>query len=75
MTVKSRTRGHEIYYDTDDLIWRFVDTNELDDNTIACKKCGCKPTLERYDACTGRINGARGACCGHGVYDKFVLYD
>ena len=32
------------------------------------------PTKEGYDACLGHIDGAKSACCGHGVEEPYVLY-
>jgi len=48
----------------------------------ACARCGRMPTSEGYDACLGFLSGintefgfepVQSACCGHGVYDGFVV--
>lgn len=35
--VRSYSRGLEIYLDGD--VWRYLDTNEVWDNSRPCKKC------------------------------------
>lgn len=70
--VKSYSRGWEIYYDGEN--WRYIDTDEIKNNNRPCKKCGCLPTKEGYDACLGHIEGAISACCGHGVEKKYIKY-
>ena len=72
MAVKSYSRGWEIYYEGKD--WRYVDNNTLLDDSRPCKKCGCMPTKDGYDACLGHIKGAKSACCGHGVEEPYVIY-
>ena len=69
--VISDSRGHIIYYDGKD--WRYLDTNEIDDGKRACKRCGCFPTVEGYDACLGHIEGVSSACCGHGVGKPYEM--
>jgi len=69
--VKSYSRGWEIYYDGKD--WRYSDNHQIEDDSRPCKKCGCKPTEEGYDACLGYIDGVKSACCGHGVEEPFVI--
>ena len=70
--VKTHLRGWELYYDGEN--WRYTDNNELQDEFRPCKKCGCVPTKEGYDACLGHIEGAKAACCGHGVEEPYVKY-
>ena len=71
--TKSHLRGWTIYYDGE--IWRYVDTDDPIDNFRPCKKCGKTPTAEGYDACLGHIDGAKHACCGHGVDKPYVIYE
>lgn len=71
--VRAFSRGYEIYYDG--LYWRYIDNNEIINDSRPCKKCGCVPTKEGYDACLGHIDGAKSACCGHGVEAPYVLYE
>ena len=70
----SYSRGHLTYYDWDTKNWRYSDNNEIVNDTRPCKKCGCSPTKEGYDACLGHIDGATSACCGHGVEKGFIMY-
>ena len=69
--IKSHSRGWEIYYDG--INWRYSDTNEIMNDTRPCKKCGRSPTKEGYDACLGHIEGAKSACCGHGVEKTYIV--
>jgi len=71
--IKSQSRGHEIFYDGAD--WRYTDTQEICEDKRPCKKCGKYPTKDGFDACTGHIDGATSACCGHGVEEPFVVFD
>lgn len=63
--VMGYSRGHEIYYDGTN--WRYVDNNEIENDSRPCKRCGKTPTKEGYDACLGHVDGVTSACCGHGV--------
>lgn len=69
----SHSRGHEVYYDWETRVWRYVDTKEIENKTRPCKRCGCTPTREGYDACLGYIAGATSACCGHGIEEPYVV--
>lgn len=69
--VKGYSRGHEIYYDGKD--WRYVDDNQICDDSRPCKRCGRMPTAEGYDACLGHIDGVKSACCGHGVEEPYFV--
>lgn len=69
--TKSYSRGWEIYYDGKD--WRYSDNHQIVDDSRPCKRCGRMPTKEGYDACLGHIDGAKSACCGHGVEEAFVM--
>jgi hypothetical protein len=71
--VKGYSRGWEIYYDGES--WRYVDNHEILDDSRPCKKCGCMPTKEGYDACLGHIDGVKSACCGHGVEEPYMVYE
>jgi len=66
----SYSRGHKIYYKNNR--WYYCDNNEEYNDKRPCKKCGNFPTKEGYDSCIGYINGAKSACCGHGVEDKYI---
>lgn len=69
--VKSHSRGHEIYFKDNE--WRYVDNDEKIREDRPCKRCGCVPTKEGYDACLGKIEGVSSACCGHGVETGYQL--
>ena len=70
--IKAYSRGWEIYYDGNN--WRYTDTNKIDNDLRSCKNCGKFPTKEGYDACIGYIDGAKSACCGHGVKKSYIIY-
>ena len=70
--VKGYSGGWEIYYDGN--VWRYLDNNEIINDSRPCKKCGRMPTVEGYDACLGHIDRAKSACCGHGVEEPYVVY-
>lgn len=70
-TVTSHSRGWEIYYDGKD--WRYSDNDQIYDDSRPCKRCGRMPTSEGYDACMGHIDGAKSACCGHGVEEPYIV--
>ena len=70
----SYSRGHKTYYDWNTKNWRYSDNNEIVNDNRPCKKCGCLPTKEGYDACLGHIDGAIHACCGHGVEEGYIMY-
>lgn len=69
--IKSYSRGWEIYFDGTN--WRYSDNNKIADDSRPCKRCGRKPTKEGYDACLRHIEGAKSACCGHGVEKPYVV--
>lgn len=69
--VKTHLRGWEIYFDGND--WRYSDNDELADDSRPCIRCGRMPTKEGYDACLGYIEGAKSACCGHGVGKSYTI--
>ena len=71
--ITSNSRGHATYYDG--LNWRYTDNNEIDNGKRPCKRCGCMPTKEGYDACLGKVEGATSACCGHGVEKPYIVRD
>ena len=67
----SYCRGWPIHYDGEN--WRYDDNNEICTDSRHCVKCGKYPTPEGYDACLGYIDGAKAACCGHGVIPQYVM--
>lgn len=66
--------GHLLFYDWDKQTWRYSDDGSIADHNRPCIRCGHLPTPEGYDACLGKIPGARAACCGHGVQRGYVMY-
>ena len=72
MAAHSHSRGWPIRYIGE--TWRYEDTNKPDDDSRPCVRCGRMPTPEGYDACLGYVDGAIGACCGHGVDELYVMY-
>lgn len=71
--VKSHNRGHEVYFKGEK--WYYLDNNLEIDDSRPCKRCGCYPTKEGYDACLGHLEGVVHACCGHGVKEGYVWYE
>ncbi len=64
MTARSYSRGWQIEFVNE---WIWSDTKEPIIKLRVCKKCGCFPTKEGYDACIGHVKGVTSACCGHGI--------
>jgi hypothetical protein len=71
MSRRSFIRGNLVEFDPQRQEWVGVETQEVE----VCKKCGLLPTEEGYDACLGHIEGAKFACCGHGVKDGYILWE
>ena len=72
--VTSYHRGHLIYWNGK--VWRYKSDNiPISEEERPCVKCGRMPTYEGYDACLGHIEGARNACCGHGVTKEYIQYE
>lgn len=60
-------RGYLVYKPTREEKFRYADTDELvKENTRPCKQCGVQ-NWDGPDPCIGHIDGAKNACCGHGV--------
>ncbi len=71
--ARSYLRGHEIKWDG--VEWLYLDATPARTNK-PCAKCGKAPTPEGHDACLGHIDGAKAACCGHGIEgDAYVWYE
>lgn len=71
--IKAYSHGWEIYYDGE--TWKYEDNNEIINGMMPCKKCNKPPTPEGYDACIVHIDGCTSACCGHGVEEKYFVYE
>lgn len=58
-----------------DEIYKLADNEkkELLKKIRPCKKCKCYPDENGYDACLGYIEGAKSACCGHGIEEKVCI--
>ena len=65
-------RGNKTIYTNDQ--WIYEDGVPITQEERPCTRCGRMPTPEGYDACLGHIEGATAACCGHGIWDKTVIY-
>ena len=74
MGARCWRRGHDTEWDEEAKEWRYADTGEIADYDRPCIKCGEMPTPDGYDPCIGYIEGATGACCGHGVFQMSVMY-
>lgn len=68
-------RGHRVVYIAGSWRWkvtgRFLRIGSQPDDP-PCVLCHELPTPEGHDACLGTIEGAAGACCGHGVTAGYV---
>lgn len=69
--ITSYSRGHKIIFKNNK--WVYLDNGKSIDDKRPCKKCGCYPTDEGYDACLGHIPGVKSACCGHGIESEKIL--
>lgn len=72
------TRGNPTYYDETTNTAHYLDGTPVPtDPTLErpCVKCGLRPTPEGYDACLGHIEGAKAACCGHGIETGYVAWE
>lgn len=72
MTVTTHSRGHIIYWDDKEQIWRYMDDDTPAEIERPCVRCGRMPTPDGYDACLGYVEGASSACCGHGVESGYI---
>lgn len=71
--IKSYERGHEIYYDTNNSVWRYMDNNQfLHEIERACIHCLQLP-INGFDACLGELPNVKHACCGHGIGKGFII--
>lgn len=68
------TRGWEIIYDWNRQKWVYVDTQKSIKTERPCIRCKQMPTKEGYDACLGKLDGVKNACCGHGVEGRYIQY-
>ena len=75
MTAEGQLRGHPIYWDEHDQVWRYCDNGaptsyeeraRLQWKERPCGRCGRYPTPEGHDPCLGALPGVSNACCGHG---------
>jgi len=75
MSAFAYLRGHLVAADHP-AEWRYVDTDEaVKAPGRPCVRCGRLPVAEvGADACLGVLPGVKGACCGHGVAQPYVLF-
>lgn len=71
--VSSTSRGHAIILI--DGIWVYEDDNTPVRSDRPCARCGKPPTQDGHDACIGFIQGAKSACCGHGVAEPIIVME
>ncbi len=74
--LRGYVRGRLCVWDAEAATWRWDDNGELAEGwggeARPCPQCQQLPTAEGFDPCMGRIDGASGACCGHGVHAGYV---
>ena len=68
-------RGHQIYYDHENGIWRYCSDKKPINKERPCTRCKQSPTVEGYDACLGHIEGVQSACCGHGISKPIMVME
>ena len=76
MAITSKWRGHDIVFDKECNLWRYVDTGvpTQEDPHRKCGHCELESSGD-YDECIGFVIGVRNACCGHGeVKDAYVQF-
>lgn len=76
---KWRMNGHEVYFDEVNNKIKYLDTDEIrNESTLRpCPKCNKLPIISNtdtgscIDACFGgMIDGVQAACCGHGFEEN-----
>lgn len=76
MAARGYEHGHLIEYSESGQRWIYSNNKEPITNKRPCKRCGKNPTPEGYDACLGRIEGVKAACCGHGIEgEAYIWYE
>ena len=77
MTAEGFIRGHEIYYDCNNMTWRYKNNHKIvkKDDDLKCPRCGEKP-VDSVDFCLSGLKDCdfiEAACCGHGVEKGYIL--
>jgi hypothetical protein len=73
MSAQAYIRGHAVILAGDR---RYADDLTPVTSERPCVRCGRLPVAGvGADACLGVLPGVRGACCGHGVSQAYVLFD
>lgn len=65
-------RGHKVIWKEDK--WYYEDNGLEFDDSRSCPQCHKMP-VNGCDPCLGYIEGASGACCGHGVHVGYVNWE
>ena len=73
MTASGYKYGHRIIWAGGH--WVYADTRLLSSVLRTCPRCGEPPTVEGYDACVGKVQGAVSVCCGHGVEKGYIVLE
>lgn len=55
-------------------LWHYLDGTPVETEERPCVSCYRLPQANGYDACVRHIDGAAGACCGHGAEFRAYLY-
>ena len=73
MPAKSNIRGYPIIFKDG---WKFEDNGKnIREETRNCLRCGRNPTMDDHDSCLGKLKNVKSACCGHGIKEKYVIYE
>ena len=78
MVARSTNRGHKMYFDEADQLWKYEDdSNPVRDfwHGKPCGVCLKHKTAEGHDPCLGTLANVENACCGHGdVNAAYVIF-
>lgn len=78
MTPRSRWRGHRIYLDQTNDVWKYEDTDQPvpENKERMCGFCNLPTTKEGHDPCIANLPGVKNACCGHGSEkDSYIQFE
>ena len=71
--IYSFSRGWEITWNPNKEKWIYADNKKSIETERPCIRCGEMPTKEGHDACLGNLKNVKSACCGHGIYPKYII--
>ncbi len=67
--------GWPLFFDENARLWLYQDTGQRVDKTPrTCSYCGKDP-VRGHDHCIVDLPGVQAACCGHGRYEGYLLFE